>query len=458
MRSSLYRIPAVIVITLAVLGCATTSGPTTNTAPHSGPAPVQTAESTATQGKLDFHEDVWQFSGKVNVVAWPAIDDLNGDGHNDVIFIDPTDGKTELFLRNPSVTLLTDNAFSWSTSPTLKDESGVGTYLGVGRLGKTGVPVLLSTGSDGQVMIFSTHPTADGSGKYEHTGFTLPDTTKVAALYTADVAGDGIPDDLVIQRAAEDTKSKVDLAFTYKVDPSEGSFDVNLQTRKPGGLPIVGSAVGDINGDGNPDLVVSYAKPASVAVLFGPFSNQPTPISTVSLQATPTSVATGDFTGDGVTDFVTVTENPARETLATTDITTGDGVTTKVNLTSVVRSVIGFAGVKGGSFKALGSIPISGSGDPKMTPIGVNLADFTGDGKLDLVVGMSDTDGGKASFIIVPGDGQGGFLGGSDTVIKLPRTTIQSFRIGSLDEHSKMAIVFGGTVRNKPSLGLLVEQ
>ena len=62
-------------------------------------------------------------------------------------------------------------------------------------------------------------------------------------------------------------------------------------------------AVGDFNGDGNPDLVVANAADNTVGVLLGNGDGTFQPQVTYATNTRPTSVVVGDFNGDGKLDI-----------------------------------------------------------------------------------------------------------------------------------------------------------
>ena len=71
-----------------------------------------------------------------------------------------------------------------------------------------------------------------------------------------------------------------------------------------GVLPI-SVAVGDLNGDGIPDLAVANDGSAGVSILLGNGSGTFAPVMQVSTGPSPYSVALADFNGDGNLDLVT---------------------------------------------------------------------------------------------------------------------------------------------------------
>jgi hypothetical protein len=117
-------------------------------------------------------------------------------------------------------------------------------------------------------------------------------------------------------------------------------------------------AVGDFNGDGDPDLAVTNGAADSVSVLLGGAGGGFGPPSAFAVGDWPLSVAVGDFNGDGDPDLAVAS-----------------------NLDDSVSVLLGGAG--------------GGFGPPSMFPVGdaptsVTVADFDGNDRPDLAVVNTD--------------------------------------------------------------------
>ena len=152
-----------------------------------------------------------------------------------------------------------------------------------------------------------------------------------------------------------------------------GSGDVSVLLGGPGGsfgaatnfsvgnfASPVSVAVGDFNGDGRRDLAVANQSPDTVSVLLGSGTGSFGPPASFAVGTRPTSVAVGDFNGDGKPD------------LAVT------------NLDSNNVSVLLGSGT--GSFGTATNFA-AGSG-----PTSVAVGDFNADGKPDLAVANVNSD------------------------------------------------------------------
>ena len=132
-------------------------------------------------------------------------------------------------------------------------------------------------------------------------------------------------------------------------------------------------AVGDFNGDGDPDLAVANEFAGSVSVLLGGTGGSFSAATNIATGGFPFSVAVGDFNGDGDPD------------LAVADAFDG------------IISVL--LGSTGGSFTGPTNFP-AGS-----FPASVAVGDFNGDGDLDLAVADQVTGG----ILVLRGTAGGGF-------------------------------------------------
>ena len=147
-------------------------------------------------------------------------------------------------------------------------------------------------------------------------------------------------------------------------------------------------AIGDLNGDGKPDLVVAnffspdINTPATISVLLGNGDGTFQPQTTYPAGLNAYSVAIGDFNRDGKPDVV-VANNAATVTpLGTLSVLLGNG---------------------DGTFQPQTMYAVG------VTPFAVAIADLNGDGKLDLVTANTNTgtnvSTGSVSVLLGNGDG-----------------------------------------------------
>jgi FG-GAP-like repeat len=172
----------------------------------------------------------------------------------------------------------------------------------------------------------------------------------------------------------------------------------------PVGPDIRSLATADFDSDGRPDLAVANANLSTVTVLLKVGRGQPAISNTyaVGLNSFPTSVATGDFTGDGKPDIISANASASISLLRNNgfggfvlagifSVSSGDMAVGDFNNNGTLDvAVVGTAGLsillgdgQGGFSKPT---PIQAS------PNHITAADFNNDGKLDLaIVGRSTT-------------------------------------------------------------------
>jgi hypothetical protein len=167
----------------------------------------------------------------------------------------------------------------------------------------------------------------------------LPDSVAIG-----DLNGDGIPD-LVVTNWGSGTVSVL-------LGTGHGNYEPQ-RSFAAGGRPD-GVVIRDFNGDGVPDLAVTSETNNAVSILLGDGTGAFGAPTSFSVGLYPRALALGDFNGDGVPDLAVVSSGSQ-----TITILLGNGA---------------------------GSFSLKGTLSTGRTPYAVKVGDFNGDGKLDLAV------------------------------------------------------------------------
>ena len=292
-----------------------------------------------------------------------AAADFNGDGKTDLVVVNNSDSTLASFLG--------DGKGGFSLHATLTSASDLSSprAVVVGDFNKDGkMDAAVANYASNKVAVFF----GDGLGGFSsHAIFNSGGTgvTGLTALAVGDFNGDGNLD----LAAANYNSGTVGILL----GDGHGGFSTAV-TFNSGGLNPRSLAVGDFNADNKLDLAVTNTDNNTIGILLGDghaaFSAAPA-INTGD-GSYPSGIAVGDLNKDGKTDIV-VANNHSH----TVGILFGQG---------------------GGLFSPITAI----STDSVPTnPTNATIADFNGDGNLDLAV----ANNGSNSVSILFGNGSGGF-------------------------------------------------
>jgi hypothetical protein len=335
-----------------------------NPSPGGGTSNVALFEVTFSGSAIAFGAPSVVYTGSVTVAS-VAVADLNGDGIADLVVANGGGGSTlSVLLGNGSGTFQT--AVNYDTGFGARPNSvAFGDFNGDGKLDIVAadaaindVSVLLGNG-DGTFQPFVQY----GTG------------SEPISVAVGDLNRDGKLD-LVVANYGDQYG-----AMSVLLGNGDGTFQP-ARNYDSGSFPV-SVAVGDFNGDGILDLAVAHGVAAGfVSIQLGAGDGTFPTSSIYYTDAAPVSVAVGDFNGDGKLDLATA------------------------NFSSNDLSVL--LGNGDGTFQS--SVNYLTSSLPS-NPTAVAVGDLNGDGKLDLVVANSSngsSNNGTLSFFV--GRGNGVFL------------------------------------------------
>ena len=299
-----------------------------------------------------------QFAPQATYVAgsWPwsfAAGDFNGDGKPDFAVTNEDDSTVSIFLGNGDGTFVvaeTHTTYGGFPRPVVAaDLNGDGKLdLVVGNVWGNTVTVYIGTGNG----TFVRQPTFSvGGAPY--------------GIAVADFDHDGRAD-LVIT----DGSDTVTTGHAVEIRLGNGDGTFRLASSYTVGTSPYGVAVGDVNGDGKPDIAVSNAGSSDVSILLGNGDGTFMPAVGYPVQSYPTAIRLFDLNADGRLDLV-------------------------VNNTTSVVSI--FLGRGDGTFAPRTDVAVG------QLPGEMAVADFNGDGKPDLAV--ANTGSNNIAVLVGVGDG-----------------------------------------------------
>jgi trimeric autotransporter adhesin len=274
-----------------------------------------------------------------------AVGDFNGDGIPDLAVAPVVDeGNSEVLLGNGDGTFtIAGGSTGFGSDALTSNAIAVGDFNGDGKLDLVEACV---SGHDQPCNLFLIQ-FGNGDGT-----FTLSCELSLSfegsqSMAVGDFNGDGQPDVAVINSLANGVNvflNKGGCPSAVSAIPATGDGPTSI-------------AAADFNGDGKLDLAVANSGSNNVTILLGNGDGTFTAAASPATGTAPNSLAVGDFNGDGVPDLVVANSGSSNVTIL---LGNGDG-----------------------TFKAATS-PTADTGSTSVT-----AADFNGDGREDLVVANS---------------------------------------------------------------------
>lgn len=305
-------------------------------------------------------------STAVGVDAWDGVlEDLNGDGKLDIAVIDHNDVDASVLYNNGDGTFAAAVRLAVGGGPTRVSAADVN---GDGR-----ADLIVANDLGDTAVVLSRGARLLAAGRNYPTGTVDPNDTfytpSQAAIAIGDLTGDGKPDVLVSPTIPGNAGMRILPNLGAGLLGAPVSADVAVSFN-PGVMEIV-----DLNGDGKADVVNGDSYPC-VSLNGGDGTFMPPSCYTDLDGAYPLAVAIGDVNGDSRPDLVSVRAGTIRVLT-----NAGSGTFTDFSQTRAPSRYVWSA----------------------------KLADLSGDGRPDLVIANGGTPGKTGSVDVLANDGTGRF-------------------------------------------------
>jgi hypothetical protein len=300
-------------------------------------------------------------SGKV------AIGDLDGDGKSDMAVTNYNSNKVFVLRNISSSGSITPASFAAKVDLTTGNSPS---SVAIGDLDGDGKPDLVIANNFSNTVSVFRNISSSGSITPASFAARVDFTTGTRPLSVAigDLDGDGKPDLAVTNMSSNTVSVLRNISSSGSITPASFATKVDFTT---GNNPY-SVAIGDLDGDGKPDLAIANNFSNTVSVFHN--TSSPGSISSASFAAMvsftagtkPNSVAIGDLDGDGKPDLAVANRSS--------------------NTVSVFRNISSSGSISPASFAA--KVDFTTGSDPASAAIG----DLDGDGKADLTVANNSSN------------------------------------------------------------------
>ena len=363
-----------------------------------------------------------------------ALGDFNGDGKLDVVTLDNASNYIQVWQGNGDGTFKSPAKYTTGAQPT---SVVVADFNGDGRL-----DLAISDG-DGTAPAIAVL-LGNGNGTFQNPVNYTPSGNPVRQIAAGDFNGDGRLDFVAASQV-------VGLPAGVWIVLGNGNGTFQTAQDYPAGMFPQGAAIGDVNGDGIPDMVAVSNGSNSVSVLIGNGDGTFKPAVNYPVGLGAFSVAIADINGDGKADLATANVGALSVSVL---LGNGDG-TFKPKMDTQI--MFGAEALAAGDFNKdgkadlavvsiIGVVILLSNGDGTFrAPASVGtrsglgnvvVSDLNGDGNSDLVVANT----GSNAVSVFLGNGNGTFAAETDYTADT-NMSVQTVSVGDLNGDGKPDLV-----------------
>ena len=345
-----------------------------------------------------------------------VIGDLDGDGKSDFAVVNSPSNTVSVYRNLSTGGSITQESFAAKVDFDAGNGSG---SVAIGDLDGDGKPDLVVANQFSNTVYVYRNTAISGSINTGSFASPVNFATGIQpnSIAICDLDGDGKPDLAVTNGYSATVSVYRNTAISGSITTGSFAPGVNFAT---GDQPY-SLAIGDLDGDGKPDLAVANANSNTISVIRNTASSGSITISSFATKVDfstdryPSSLAIGDLDGDGKPDLVVANYLSS--------------------LVSVLRNTSTIGNMNAGSFASKVDFPTGSD------PFSLALGDLNGDGKVDLAVA---NEGSNTISVIINTANIGSITIGSFAarVDFVTGPTTRSLTISDLDGDGKPDLAF----------------